>query len=59
MAALILAVVNGVVVASAADPTGPDHRAMAGQFLALLLSATQTVSGDDSKRAATQRKVGR
>lgn len=38
MAALILAVVNGVVVSSAIDPDGPDHRAVAGQFLALLLS---------------------
>jgi hypothetical protein len=57
MAALILAVVNGVVVASAADPSGPDHRAVAGQFLALLLSATQTSSGEDSERAATRREV--
>ena len=54
MAALILAVVNGVVVASAADPSGPDHRAVAGQFLALLLSAAQTSSSGDSKRAATK-----
>jgi AcrR family transcriptional regulator len=57
MAALILAVVNGVVVASVADPAGPDHRAVAGQFLALLLSATQTSSGDDSERGPTRRQV--
>lgn len=38
-AALILALVNGVVVASVADPDGPDHRAVAGQFLSLLLAA--------------------
>jgi AcrR family transcriptional regulator len=41
MAALILAVVNGVVVSSAIDPNGPDHRAIADQFLALLMTAAQ------------------
>ena len=41
IAALILAVVNGVVVASVIDPNGPDHRAVAGQFLALLMTAAQ------------------
>jgi AcrR family transcriptional regulator len=39
MAALILAVVNGVVVSSVIDPDGPDHRAVANQFLALLMTA--------------------
>jgi AcrR family transcriptional regulator len=54
MAALILAVVNGVVVSSAVDPTGPDHRAVAGQFLALLLSASQPTTGRSAKRGATK-----
>jgi hypothetical protein len=44
MAALILTVVNGVVVASVVDPTGPDHRAIGGQFLRLLLSAALPVN---------------
>jgi AcrR family transcriptional regulator len=39
MAAAILSLVNGVVVASIIDPDGPDHRAVAAQFLALLLAA--------------------
>jgi AcrR family transcriptional regulator len=39
MAALIVGLVNGVVIASVVDPVGPDHRAVAGQFLALLLAA--------------------
>jgi len=39
MAAAILSLVNGVIVASVIDPGGPDHRAVAAQFLALLLSA--------------------
>lgn len=39
MAALILALVNGVVIAAAVDPDGPDHRAVAAQFLSLLLAA--------------------
>ncbi|HEX6239100.1 MAG TPA: TetR/AcrR family transcriptional regulator [Acidimicrobiales bacterium] len=39
MASLVLCVVNGVVVASAIDPEGPDHRRVAAQFLALLLAA--------------------
>ncbi len=43
MAALILALVNGVVVASVADPDGPDHRAVAAQFLSLLLAAGSVV----------------
>jgi AcrR family transcriptional regulator len=39
MAAAILSLVNGVIVASVIDPGGPDHREVAGQFLALLLAA--------------------
>ena len=39
MAALILSLVNGVVIAAAVDPDGPDHRAVAMQFLSLLLAA--------------------
>ena len=41
MAALILAVVNGVVVSSVIEPSRRDHRAVAGQFLALLMTAAQ------------------
>ncbi len=47
MAALILALVNGVVVAAAVDPEGPGHRAVASQFLALLLSAFAGPPGRD------------
>jgi len=39
MAAAILSLVNGVIVASVIDPDGPDHRTVAAQFLALLLAA--------------------
>ena len=39
MAAAILSLVNGVIVASVIDPDGPDHRAVAAQVLALLLAA--------------------
>jgi AcrR family transcriptional regulator len=39
MAAAILSLVNGVIVASVIDPGGPDHREVAAQFLALLLAA--------------------
>ena len=39
MAALISAVVNGVVIASVVDAEGPDHREVATQFLLLLLVA--------------------
>jgi AcrR family transcriptional regulator len=39
MASLILSVAAGVTVAIAIDPDGPSHRAIAGQFAALLLSA--------------------
>lgn len=39
MAALILSLVNGVVIAASVDPDGPDHRIVAMQFLSLLLAA--------------------
>lgn len=42
MAALILSLVNGVVIASVVDPEGPGHRAVAAQFLSLLLAAGAT-----------------
>lgn len=53
MASLILAVVNGVIVSSVIDPDGPDHRAMAGQFLALLLAAARPTGGHRSPPGAT------
>lgn len=43
MAALIVSVVNGVVVGSALDPDGFDHRAVAAQLLTLLLAARSGV----------------
>jgi AcrR family transcriptional regulator len=42
MAALIVAVVNGVVVGSVLDPDRFDHRAVASQFLTLLLTSVAT-----------------
>jgi hypothetical protein len=39
MAALILSVAVGVTVSTAVAPDGPDHRAIAAQFGALLLAA--------------------
>lgn len=48
MAALILAVVNGVIVASAVDPNGPDHRDVAGQFVALLIGAALTATAPEA-----------
>jgi hypothetical protein len=42
MAALIVAVVNGVVVGSVLDPDRFDHRAVAAQFLMLLLTSVAT-----------------
>jgi AcrR family transcriptional regulator len=39
MASLILAVAAGTVVSSTVEPTGVDHRAIAAQFVALLLEA--------------------
>lgn len=48
MAALILPLVNGVVIASVVDPDGPDHRAVAAQFLTLLLAAGTMASGPEA-----------
>jgi AcrR family transcriptional regulator len=39
MAALVVAVANGVALQVSIEPQGPDHRAIAGQFASLLLSA--------------------
>ncbi len=50
MAGLIMAVVQGVIVASAVDPAGPDHREMAGQFLLLLLAAGASESTQQAER---------
>ena len=59
MAALILAVVNGVVISSVIDPGGPDHRAVAGQLLSLLMTAAQP-SGEPPSTATTRsRRAGR
>ncbi len=41
MAALILDVVHGVIAAAVIDPDGPDHTAVASQFLLLLLAVGQ------------------
>jgi AcrR family transcriptional regulator len=38
MAGLILSLVNGVVIAAVVDPEGPDHEAVAAQFLLLLMA---------------------
>jgi AcrR family transcriptional regulator len=42
LAALVLALANGVLIASVVDPEGPDHRAVAGQLLGLLVAARPT-----------------
>jgi hypothetical protein len=39
MAALVLAVVQGVMAASVVDPDGPDHVAVSNQLVGLLLGA--------------------
>lgn len=49
MAALIVGVVNGVVIAAVADPDGPDHRAVAAQFLMLLLAAGVSPAPDTDR----------
>ena len=59
MAALILAVVNGVVISSVIDPGGPDHRAVAGQFLALLMTAAQPAGEPPSTATTRSRRAGR
>jgi AcrR family transcriptional regulator len=48
MAATILDLVNGVITASVIDPDGPDHREVATQFLALLLTAGGSAPGGRS-----------
>jgi AcrR family transcriptional regulator len=45
MAALIIAVANGIALQSQLDPDGPDHRAMSGEFAQLLIAARQVSSG--------------
>jgi AcrR family transcriptional regulator len=52
MAAAILDLVNGVIVASVIDPEGPDHRAVAAQFLALLLAAGVPAAGGGQRARA-------
>ena len=42
MAALILAVANGIALQSQLDPKGPDHHAISAQFAQLLLAAAPT-----------------
>ncbi len=44
MAALIIAVANGIALQSQLDPDGPDHRAMSGAFAQLLLAARGQIS---------------
>jgi hypothetical protein len=39
MAGLLLAVAEGVVLQTAVDPGGPDHRTMAAQFAQLLIAS--------------------
>lgn len=57
MAAAILSLVNGVIVASVIDPDGPDHREIGAQFLALLLAAGVAGPGGGSG-AGTVRAAG-
>ena len=59
MAALVLAVVNGVVISSVMDPGGPDHRAVAGQLLALLMTAAEPAGQPTSKGTARRRGAAR
>ena len=49
-AAMVLALANGVVIAAVIDPDGPDHGAVASQFLGLLLaSATPRATGREPR----------
>jgi hypothetical protein len=57
MAAAVLSLVNGVIVASVIDPDGPDHREVAAQFLAPLLAAGVAGPGSGSG-AGTVRAAG-
>lgn len=45
IAALILSLVNGVVIAAVVDPDGPGHEAVAAQFLLMLLAAAGPTFG--------------
>ena len=45
MAALIIAVANGIALQSQLDPDGPDHRAMSAAFAQLLIAARPVSSG--------------
>jgi hypothetical protein len=40
MAALVMAVANGIALQTRLDPSGPGHEALAGQFAGLLLAAS-------------------
>jgi AcrR family transcriptional regulator len=46
MAALIVAVVSGVVVTSVVDPDGPGHAEIGNQFLALLMAVATPNGGE-------------
>jgi len=48
MAALIVAVANGIALQSVLEPTGPDHRAMSGEFAQLLLAARAAQPGAEA-----------
>jgi len=45
VAALVLAVVNGVVVAEVVDPDGPGHREVAAELFKLLLASNGNAPG--------------
>jgi AcrR family transcriptional regulator len=45
MAALLLAVANGIALQTLIDPSGPGHEALAGQFAGLLLAASGDPGG--------------
>jgi AcrR family transcriptional regulator len=45
MAALVLAVANGIALQTQLDPSGPGHDALAGQFAGLLVAAADTTGG--------------
>jgi AcrR family transcriptional regulator len=58
MAGLLLATAEGVVLQTIADPAGPSHAAMAGQFVQLLL-ASGTTKPAGKGREAVRRRGGR
>lgn len=59
MAALLLAVAQGVVLQTLVDPAGPSHRAMSAQFAQVLLSARQpvTTQAPRSRGSGTTRRA--